>query len=167
MDVVSPDPGEACLHHANWSFKHQFSSSIYQRVQPVARRTARAAIAANGRRHDQAGWPELRIAQWMNVWRRWRPTRRRPAGWQPRWRRSAPDGVRSGTAQNAAMFATVACRKFLVRRRSARWQHDFFDEMCRGRGEKSNVSIVGPRKAAVLLLQAGQRQSKSSHRISA
>ena len=47
------------------------------------------------------------------------PMRRPPADWQRQSRRSRRDGVRSGTAQSAAINSTVAYRGFLSRQRNS------------------------------------------------
>src|ERR1019366_8952336 len=54
-----------------------------------------------------------------NAAERGAPMRRPPADWQRQSRQSRREGVRSGTAQSAAINSTVAYRGFLSRQRNS------------------------------------------------
>ena len=80
-------------------------------------------------------------------------TRRPPAGWQPQWRRSATNGVQSGTGSIVAMNSTVAYHKFPLRepgqsavrkgqKVSVQERVDPTSTACRGLPENSNRAIV-------------------------
>ena len=99
------------------------------------------------------------------------PMRRQPAGWQPQWRRSAPDGVRFGTVQSAAVNSTFAYRGFLSRQRNShsanKAQHDRMvppHRRVEGAAKIATPPSSDPHIAVVFLPRPDRQRSKSSLR---
>ena len=95
-------------------------------------------------------------------------TRRRPAGWRRRWRRSRRDGVRSGTARRAAMSAIVASR--VPSAPADRWSAGKSTDGRMGPPDGgvetpakiATPALSGPLPAVGLLPRSGRRRSKPS-----
>ena len=93
--------------------------------------TDRAGLSRSARRRES----DIRDEKFL--------TRRRPAGWRRRWRRSGPAGVRSGTMRRAAMNEPVASLHLPMRRRTkAHRENGLTPLTSRDPWENSNARFV-------------------------